>query len=154
MTTVDFVVLKLPPHLTHDSLFRHTQAAAEPSYRSAVSEDMDPLVAESSKRLASIFARAQMELRQLKTIASRAAVLNRNADPSTVETHAAIDQNMMKGSQRRLRSLFRSADLEIQRMQKVASRSVKGDKIRAGKIYGRWTSGADTSGPDNSPYTD
>ena len=84
---------------------------------------MDPLVAESSKRLASLFTRAQMELRQLKTIASRAAVLNRNADPSAVEMHAAIDQHMMKGSQRRLRSLFRSADLEIQRLQTIASRN-------------------------------
>ena len=127
-------MLMFQPHLTHDSRFRAKQIAAKPSDRSAAAKPMNPLVAESSNRLASLFARAQMELRQLKTIASRAAVLNRNADPSAVEMHAAIDQHMMKGSQRRLRSLFRSADLEIQRMQKVASRSSDTEGSDSGRI--------------------
>ena len=98
------------------------RVAGKPSYRSLAS--MDPLVVESTKRLASLFERAEMELRQLNYISSRAAIRSRNMDQP--EMHAAIDRNIMEDSRERLESLFDGADLEIERlhrMKKIADRS-------------------------------
>ena len=99
--------------------FRAKKAAAAVAPRSAGPSSSK--MVQSSKRLATLFARAEKELSQLKGISNKAAVLNR--DMSGSQKAAVISPKVVKAAQKRVRALFRSANQELQRMQKVAGRS-------------------------------
>ena len=96
--------------------FRAKKAVAAVAPRSAGPSSSK--MVQSSKRLATLFARAEKELSQLKGISNRAAVLNR--DMSGSQKAAVISPKVVKAAQKRVHALFRSANQELQRMQKVA----------------------------------
>ena len=81
---------------------------------------------QSLKRLANLYGRGENELSRLEAIYNQAAILNRNMDDSKKEAYY-VDLDLVNSAKQRLNALFRSADQELEQLNKVAERSTGRD---------------------------